>query len=456
MLTDKDCYSQQIFPGKIKLGGTMKIDNLALLTRLLEFQSTSGNEFAMVSYMSEILSTNHVSHILDEIALPIEDCDKEKGGAAKRTANIYAVVGDRQAQSEESLVLYAHTDVVTAPEWQFIPKTKDGKLYARGSSDMKAALSGLMAVLCEDYDVLSKAGKPIVFAFIADEEAGSAGAMRLVEWMRAERLQDPRFILMEPSEDFSSVYTGENGYISVSVDGKMKDVAQALKSIVDNKDALLAKYNECAAGKIIGHSNIQVTKVQCQGSFDKERALFCQGLTCHASDPDQGVNALEDALLKYKDIYAILTPVEEARNSIPSQAWFYITPRPEERLQCTGYIDIRVDPKVGKYDELFSDVKALLGEQVKVATPYFGKPSMNPDKGLVEMCKYAAGTDIPQKTAKFSTDAATLSALTPNIISAFGPGDVAVAHKSSEYVSIDAVNNTPEVIRRLICAYLSS
>lgn len=124
-------------------------------------------------------------------------------------ANLYANVGP---EVEGGVVLSGHTDVVpvAGQAWDTDPfdvVEKDGKLYGRGTCDMK----GFDALALAAVPLALKAGisRPLQIALSYDEEVGCVGAPRMIREM-AERL--PRAaaaIIGEPSE--MQVVTGHKG-----------------------------------------------------------------------------------------------------------------------------------------------------------------------------------------------------------------------------------------------------
>jgi acetylornithine deacetylase len=84
-----------------------------------------------------------------------------------------------------TLMLCGHTDVVSADPAGFSPRTEDGRLYGRGSVDMKG---GLAAAIVAAENLAS--GPPlegdVLVAAIIDEEWLSLGAESLVESYRAD------------------------------------------------------------------------------------------------------------------------------------------------------------------------------------------------------------------------------------------------------------------------------
>lgn len=97
----------------------------------------------------------------------------ESGPADFRVTNLWA---RRGRGDQPTLVFAGHTDVVpTGPleAWAsdpFVPSHRDGKLYGRGASDMKASLAA-MVVACEEFIASNPApGIDIAFLLTSDEE----------------------------------------------------------------------------------------------------------------------------------------------------------------------------------------------------------------------------------------------------------------------------------------------
>lgn len=97
----------------------------------------------------------------------------ESGPSDFRVTNLWARLGSGQ---KPTLVWAGHTDVVpTGPlsAWAsdpFVPSHRDGKLFGRGASDMKASLAA-MVVACEEF--LAATPEPaidIAFLLTSDEE----------------------------------------------------------------------------------------------------------------------------------------------------------------------------------------------------------------------------------------------------------------------------------------------
>lgn len=102
------------------------------------------------------------------------------------------------------VILSGHTDVVPVKgqNWDTDPfvltDKNDGKLYGRGSCDMKGFVACCLSILPQ----LKKANlkKPFYFAFSYDEEIGCLAAPELIEHLQQYYTEKPRFaIIGEPS-----------------------------------------------------------------------------------------------------------------------------------------------------------------------------------------------------------------------------------------------------------------
>ncbi|MEM6720873.1 MAG: acetylornithine deacetylase [Bacteroidota bacterium] len=121
------------------------------------------------------------------------------------------------------VILSGHTDVVPVKGqvWDtdpFVLTEKDGKLYARGSCDMKGFVACCLAAL----PTMIKADlkKPIYFAFSYDEEIGCLAAPDLIKHIQKTYTETPKYaIIGEPS--MLEPVIGKKGvcYVKTEVNG---------------------------------------------------------------------------------------------------------------------------------------------------------------------------------------------------------------------------------------------
>ncbi len=105
-------------------------------------------------------------------------CRKLPGVYVERheSQGIPSLVAAFDAEKAKALVLNAHVDVVPGRPEQFKPIERDGRIYGRGSQDMKGAGAAMLVLLKE----LAESGQRpnIAWQFVTDEEIGGEHGAR--------------------------------------------------------------------------------------------------------------------------------------------------------------------------------------------------------------------------------------------------------------------------------------
>ncbi len=196
-----------------ELAGTAR----SLLSELVAFDTTSRNSnLALIDFVEERLRN------LGAQTFRVENEDRSK-------ANLHAVIGP---DAPGGVLLSGHTDVVPVDgqDWSSDPwavTERDGKLYGRGTCDMKGFLACALAAAPE----FAAAGlsRPVHFAFTYDEEIGCLGAPDLIDEIVARTNGVNAVIVGEPTE--MKVVTAHKGLLSFEVSLRG---AEAHSSLVDN------------------------------------------------------------------------------------------------------------------------------------------------------------------------------------------------------------------------------
>jgi succinyl-diaminopimelate desuccinylase len=95
-----------------------------------------------------------------------------------------------------ALILNAHLDVVPGRPEQFHPQVRDGRIYGRGSQDMKGSGAVLLRLL---RDLAALPEPPdVAFQFVGDEEIGGMDGTRVLLEERGRRCDF--FLAAEPSD----------------------------------------------------------------------------------------------------------------------------------------------------------------------------------------------------------------------------------------------------------------
>ena len=176
---------------------TETVNSIEMLKRLVAFDTTSRNSnLDLIKYIQSYLDDHQVKSTL------VPNAEGTK-------ANLFATIGP---DSEGGIVLSGHTDVVPVDgqAWETDPWTltekPDGKLYGRGTCDMK----GFIAVALAHVPQFQKARLkvPMHFAFSYDEEIGCLGAHSLAEKLMGNVPRPQAVIVGEPT--MMSVVNAQN------------------------------------------------------------------------------------------------------------------------------------------------------------------------------------------------------------------------------------------------------
>lgn len=158
-----------------------------LLRDLVGFDTTSRNSnLPLIEHVADYLSDHGAATRL----IPAADGAK---------ANLFATIGP---DIPGGVVLSGHSDVVPVDgqNWSTDPFSlteADGKLYGRGSADMKGFIACSLAMAPRFAEMDLK--RPIHFAFSYDEEVGCLGVGRLIDVVLSELPRPAAVIVGEPT-----------------------------------------------------------------------------------------------------------------------------------------------------------------------------------------------------------------------------------------------------------------
>lgn len=369
-----------------------------LLTRQM-VQIESGNpgawEGAMAEFVYDWLRRNTSAEVVREPVLPGRD-------------NIAAVL--RGASRAHDLTYICHMDTMPAGEgWDYPPfggEIEDGKLYGRGSCDMKAGLAAAMIA----FRNLSRLGRPLKYDFqliaTVDEENAMTGAEQAVR----------------------DGYVNADSYV---LDAEPTD------------------------------SRIQVAH---KGKTWFE--LTTHGKTCHASMPQQGCDAIAAMAEIITRINRKLAELPVHPEMGPCTATFgtiqggwnpYIVPD-----VCRATLDLRLTPpttnarSVALVREAVAEGLAAVPGSTCDCRVTAQRPAIEKDGGsfllarLREAVAEVTGGELPVDFFPGYTDTAVIAAMTGcrNCMS-FGPGSLEQAHRPNEFVPCAEILRSAEVMTRL-------
>ncbi|MEL0106656.1 MAG: acetylornithine deacetylase [Rhodospirillales bacterium] len=158
------------------------------IRRLIGFDTTSSK--------SNLALIDDIAGYLDSYGIASTRVHNDDG----TKANIIAAIGP---DKPGGVVLSGHTDVVPVTDqvWDTDPfelAEKNGKLYGRGTTDMKSFIAIALALVPEF--LKRNLRVPIYFAFSYDEEVGCLGAPRLLDRLLKDLPKPLLAIIGEPTE----------------------------------------------------------------------------------------------------------------------------------------------------------------------------------------------------------------------------------------------------------------
>ena len=236
---------------------------------------------------NEIIVAQMIKEKLDEIGLVTEIQEVEKGR--------FNVIGLLAGESKEQLLFNGHMDTVkigNPGQWTKLPlggQIEDGKLYGRGSCDMKAGLAAMIFAL----DTLVKSGitpqKSILFTAVIDEEVFFKGTQALIDAGKLKHctracISEPTSVCIATSLQGAAEFTartyGKAAHCGMAENGinaiiPMADFAvelNALNEMLKKKGATLGfpVNPSLNVGSIQGGVDVLLVPDYCEMSFDRQ------------------------------------------------------------------------------------------------------------------------------------------------------------------------------------------
>ena len=167
-----------------------------ILQKLIGFQTVSrDSNMALILYIKQYLQDHGISSTLT--------CNDDS-----TKANLYAVFGPTRNSGKAGeihdggVMLSGHTDVVPVDgqQWTVDPfqlSIDDGRLYGRGTTDMKGFIAAVLAMV--PGAVKRDLAQPIHLAFSYDEEIGCVGVRRMIDILESAPQRPGFCIVGEPT-----------------------------------------------------------------------------------------------------------------------------------------------------------------------------------------------------------------------------------------------------------------
>lgn len=333
--------------------------------------------------------------------------------ATGKKANLYATLGP---QDKPGIVLSGHTDVVPidGQDWDTDPfkiTEKDGKLFGRGTSDMKSFVA--VALSYAPKFLAQKLETPIHYAFTYDEEVGCLGAKRLIEVLREMPVKPRACIVGEPTE--MQVIAQHKGKKSWRVDVRGFECHSSLTHQGANAVE--------AAAELIAFIKGLARNKRDNGPFDPE---FAPPYTSLHTGTVNGGTALNIVPKDCSFLWEIRYLPQDDVDALYAEVVAYAKNKLEPELKT-------VDPACGFTFTQISEFPGLATDD---------------RAGVVELAKALTGANRVQKVA-FGTEAGLFSELgIPTIVC--GPGNIEQAHKPNEFIELSQIGLCEAFMERLL------
>lgn len=247
-------------------------DVIPILKRLVNIRTENppGITLEAINYLSDLFDKYEIKNTIQEY---------QEG-----KANIIAEVGE----GDKTIILTGHLDTVPAGDvakWKYSPfsgEDVNGKIYGRGTTDMKGAVAAFVAILLKIKELKIPLDRRIIFLGTSDEEIGMDGA--LVAKEKGVMTNCEFVVIGEPTELklavaekgtlwFKIKITGVSAHGSTphlginAIDGASKLIPRIKEVVPDFEHKILGK-STLNIGKITGGTLINVVPEYCEIECD--------------------------------------------------------------------------------------------------------------------------------------------------------------------------------------------
>ncbi|HEY2675852.1 MAG TPA: acetylornithine deacetylase [Steroidobacteraceae bacterium] len=336
--------------------------------------------------------------------------------AGGKKANLFATLGDSK---KPGLILSGHTDVVPidGQSWDtdpFVATERDGKLYARGSADMKGFIGIILTQAPKFVAALNdnRLDAPLHYALSYDEEVGCLGVRGLIRDLQDNGIRPAGCVVGEPTSmqpiiahkgthRFRCAVHGREAHSSYVTHGVnaieyaarlivyIRQLAERLAQIERRDYGFTVPYSTLSTGLIQGGIAANVVPKDCVFQFDMR--------TLPQASPD--------AL--YQEIHAYAEALAAEMRAI--------------------------DPQSGIDLKWMSQTVGLAASESDAIVQWAMKLSRNSTVGKVS----------------YGTEAGLFQQMgVPTVIC--GPGDIAEAHRPNEFVALDQLAQCESFMDRIL------
>lgn len=371
------------------------VNYIEVLERLIGFDTTS--------YKSNLPLINYVKQYLDHENIDIVINHNEE----HNKANLFITTGPKD---KAGVLLSGHTDVVPVEgqAWDTDPFeaiTKDGKIYGRGTADMKGFIACALVAIKQAAD--KELSYPLHLCLSYDEEIGCVGVRGILDQI-SQLIVAPRIVII-----------GEPTLMKVATSHKGKSVFQVSFFGEEGHSALAPNFKNAI------HMASQFV----------QSLIYSQDTIAKEGKQDTGFD------IPYSTIHVGKISGGEAINIVPNL--------------CQLHYEIR-----NLAEEGIEDIQQLILEEFNKQTfaDYCDIKTVNQYPGLLtkpqepEVKTVQSLLSEPASTTKisFGTEGGLFQQLFDSPIIVCGPGSIEAAHKPNEYIAIDQLKSCNTFLHKLI------
>ncbi|HHG6116624.1 TPA: ArgE/DapE family deacylase [Staphylococcus aureus] len=397
-------------------------EKIQLLADIIELQTENNNEIEVCHYLKNLFDKYDINSKILKVN--------------EQRANIVAEIGS----GSPILALSGHMDVVDAgnqDNWTYPPfqlTEKDGKLYGRGTTDMKGGLMALVITLIELKEQNQLPQRTIRLLATAGEEKEQEGAKLLADKGYLDDVDG--LMIAEPTG--SGIYYAHKGSMSCKVTATGKAVHSSVPFIGDNAiDTLLEFYNQFKEKYSELKKNDTKHELDVAPMF---KSLIGKEISEEDANDASGLTAVCSIINGGKQF-----------NSVPDEASLEFNVRPVPEYD-NDFVE-------SFFQNIINDVNS---NKLSLEIPSNHRPvTSDKNSKLITTIKDVASSYIEQGEIFVSalvgaTDASSfLGDNKDNVdLAIFGPGNPLMAHQIDEYIEKDMYLKYIDIFKEASIQYL--